>query len=235
MVIYTKTPQVKLWREFVKLKAIQKLIDKLRGKNSKKLSVKYKNLRELLKKESVLKLHIGCGTVYKQVWINIDNNSDNNISMLDFKWDLRKPLPFKDNSVDFIFNEHFFEHLTVKEGQKAIKDFYRILKSGGVMRIAMPDLDSIVKNYLNANWKYEQKEFFFFFGLNFVQTRAELININFRWWGHKWLYDWEELYRRLKEAGCNNIKQCEIYKSEYSDLSNMETRNESTLIAEIKK
>ena len=30
-----------------------------------------------------IKLHIGCGTLYKENWINIDNNSDNNIEQLD--------------------------------------------------------------------------------------------------------------------------------------------------------
>lgn len=219
----------------MKFKAGQNLLDRIRGKNAKRLYVKYKNLQELLKNESVLKLHIGCGTVYKSGWINIDNNSDNNILNLDFRWDLRKSLPFKDNSVDFIFNEHFLEHLTVEEGQKAIKDFYRILKPGGVLRIAMPDLENTIKTYLNPNWKEDDKDFLKKFGLDFIETKAERINISFRWWGHKWLYDWEELYRRLKEAGCERINRCEIYKSDYLELQNIETRNESTLIAEVIK
>ena len=42
--------------------------------------------------------------------------SDNNIKKLDFMWDLRKPLPLPENSVDFIYNEHFLEHLTADEG-----------------------------------------------------------------------------------------------------------------------
>jgi len=137
--------------------------------------------------------------------------------------------------VDLIYNEHFLEHLTVEEGISSIKDFFRVLKPGGVMRIAMPDLESTVRNYLDKNWKKKNKIFLEKFGLTFVQTRAELININFRRWGHQWLYDWEELERRLKEAGCYNIERCKIYKSEYKDLQNLETRNESTLIAEVTK
>jgi len=184
---------------------------------------------------NIAKLHIGCGTVYKDGWINIDNNSDNNIQKLDLNWDLRKSLPFPDDSVDFIYNEHFLEHLTVEEGILAIKDFYRVLKPGGVMRIAMPDLESTVSVYFEKDWKEKYKSFYKKFGLTFIQTRAENININFRWWGHKWLYDWEELERRLKEAGCRNIKQCQIFQSEHLDLQNLETRDESTLIAEVTK
>jgi len=186
-------------------------------------------------KGNIIKLHLGCGTVYKDGWINIDNNSDNNIQKIDLDWDLRNPLPFPDDSVDFIYNEHFLEHLTVEEGLSAIKDFYRVLKPGGVMRIAMPDLQNTVNAYFDENWKENSKVFLEKFGLTFIQTRAERINIGFRWWGHKWLYDWEELERRLKEAGCNNIKQCRIFESDYLDLQNLETRNESTLIAEVTK
>ena len=182
-----------------------------------------------------VKLHLGCGTVYKDGWINIDNNSDNNIQKLDLEWDLRKPLPFPANSVDFIFNEHFLEHLTVEEGISAIKDFFRVLKPGGVMRIAIPDLESAIQSYYDTNWKENGKASAEKFGLTFIQTRAEGININFRWWGHKWLYDWEELERRLKEAGCEKIKRCRLFESEHDALKNMETRNESTLIAEVTK
>lgn len=207
---------------------------KLKSDNNNCLEKINLDINSLIDK-SLIKLHLGCGTAYKNGWINIDNNSDNNINKLDINWDLRNPLPFPDNSVDYIFNEHFLEHLTVEEGIKSIKDFYRVLKPGGVMRIAMPDLESIVSEYLNNNWKEDNKDFFEKFGLSFIKTRAELININFRWWGHKWLFDWEELERRLKEAGCIKIKRCKIFESDYEDLKNLETRNESTLIAEITK
>ena len=62
-----------------------------------------------------------------------------------------------------------------------------------------------------------------------------MININFRWWGHQWLYDWEELERRLLEAGAKSPKRCTIFKSEHPVLNNLETRNESILIAEVTK
>lgn len=182
-----------------------------------------------------LKLHIGCGTNYFEDWTNIDNNSDNNIQRLDLNWDLRNPLPYDDDSVDFIFNEHFLEHLSVQEGLIALMGFRRILKPGGVLRVAMPDLADVVKLYNNDNWKAENAEFFAKFGLDFIQTKAELINISFRAWGHQWLYDWEELNRRLKEAGFTNIKPESFRESEYIELKGLETRNESILIAEATK
>lgn len=187
----------------------------------------------LIKRKKTIKLNLGCGTDYKKGWVNIDNNSDENIKKLDKNLNLTQPLPYKDNSVDYIFHEHFIEHLTVEEGQSSLKDCLRVLKPGGVMRIATPDLEVTVDKYVNVPLKKDpviQK-----FGMDFIKTRAERINIGFRWWGHKWLYDWEELERRLREAGAKNIKRCKLGKSDHKDLNNLETRDESTLIAEITK
>ena len=73
------------------------------------------------------------------------------------------------------------------------------------------------------------------FGLEFIQTKAELINVSFRYWGHQWLYDTKELKRRLEEAGCKKIKKCELRKSKTKELNDLETRDESTLIMEVTK
>ena len=182
----------------------------------------------------VLKLNLGCGKDYKEGWINIDNNSDKNIEKLDINWNLAKGIPFKDDSVDFIFNEHFLEHLTVEEGQIFLKECKRVLKNGGIMRISMPDLERSMKDYFNPNWKTDNKATFEKFKLNY-KTRAEKTNCAFRRWGHKWLYDREELERRLKEAGYRQIKFCELRQSDYPELKNLETRDESILVAEVTK
>lgn len=185
------------------------------------------------RRASLVKLNVGCGTDYKEGWVNIDNNAHENIERLDINWDLRKPLPFEDNSVDFIFNEHFLEHLTVDEGQAVIKDFMRVLKPGGVVRIATPDLSVTVDKYLNV--PIDEDPTIKTFHLDFIQTRAERLNIAFRAWGHQWLYDWEELDRRLREAGCLNFARCELRASRHSELANLETRDESRLIVEVTK
>lgn len=199
----------------------------------KKMLARTKAKSIMRDQKASIKLNIGCGTDYKDGWINIDNNSDKNIKKLDLNWDLRNPLPFPDNSIDFIFNEHFFEHLSVEEGQTAMKDLMRILKPGGIMRIAMPDLERVVDNYLYTPLHKDpviKKH-----GFAHVKTRAEWMNMSFRWWGHKWLYDWDELKRRLNEAGYSKVKRCKLHKSIHPELRNLEIRDESHLIAEVTK
>lgn len=180
-----------------------------------------------------VKLNVGCGTDYKKGWINIDNNSDNNIKRLDLNWDLLKPLPIPSNSADYVFSEHFFEHFNIEDAQMIMRDLMRVLKPGGVMRIAMPDLKWVVNNYLHT--PINKDPVIKNFGFDFVKTRAEWMNMSFRWWGHQWLYDWEELERRIKDAGFEKIEQCKMKKSKHKDLRNLETRSESFLIAEVTK
>lgn len=194
------------------------------------------DVEKFLKKRTV-KLNVGCGTDYKKGWVNIDNNSDNNISenKLDLNWDLRDPLPFPDNSIDFIYNEHFIEHLTVEEGQSAVRDFLRVLKTGGVLRMATPDLEYAIYKYLKV--PIEEDNTIKRFKMDFVKTNAERLNISFRWWGRQWLYDWEELERRMLEIGLKKrqLKRCKLNKSRYTELQNLETREESKLIIEVTK
>jgi predicted SAM-dependent methyltransferase len=192
-----------------------------------------RRIKQLLQNKKQLKFNIGCGTDYKEGWINIDNNSDNNITKLDINWDLRKELPVDDNSVDFIFNEHFFEHLTPDEARQAINNLMRKLKPGGIMRVAMPDLEFIVKDYLKLDLNKDKtlKKF----GLDFIKTRAERMNISFRWWGHEWIYDWDELERRFEELGFKKITRQKKGKSSHPQLRNLEIREESKLIAEVTK
>ena len=174
-------------------------------------------------KNGPLKLHLGCGKKYKKGWINIDNNSDNNIEKLDINYNLAKGIPFKDNTIDYIYNEHFIEHLYVKHAESFLKECKRVLKHGGILRIATPDLYSLINGYKNENWLKESKEFFDKYNMNFIRTKAELINISFHWWGHKWLYDKEELERRLKDVGFKKIEFCINNESVYNELKGLET------------
>ena len=192
-------------------------------------------VRAIIECHDVIKLHLGCGTIYKNGWINIDNNSDSNIAKLDLNLDLRAALPFPDNRVDFIFNEHFLEHLSPADAVCLLKDCRRTLKPGGVLRVAMPDLADCVEAYISPGWLQKNRDILQKGGIDFIQTPAEFMNIAFRWWGHQWLYDWEELRRRLQEAGFTQIVRCANGESVHLELQHLEVRETSTLVAEATK
>ena len=174
-----------------------------------------------------MKLHIGCGDCYKENWINIDINSTIKVDLLH---DASKPFPYIDNSIDFIYNEHFIEHLSLEDGIKFINEMYRILKKGGVMRIACPDLDLIIDQYINNSWKEDFNKA----GLS-VSNKCEMLNISMRSWEHKYIYNYEDLELRLKNCGFIDISRKELSQSAIPELRGIETRWQSFLIIEATK
>jgi predicted SAM-dependent methyltransferase len=58
--------------------------------------------------------------------------------------DAGKPFPIQDQSFDYIFNEHLIEHFTYRDGLRVLQECYRVLKPGGAIRIATPDMDKII-------------------------------------------------------------------------------------------
>ena len=177
------------------------------------------------------KLHIGCGAVKLAGWINIDESPHPGVT--DLHLDITQGLPYHDNSCSLIHHEHFLEHLSAEAGLNFLKECYRVLKSGGVMRIAMPSLDLIIEKSYLGNWK--DQDWLKWPEYQFIKTRAEMLNISFRWWGHQWLYDREELHRRLQEAGFTIIRDVEWGNSDIPELRNLETRKDSLLICEAEK
>jgi len=171
-----------------------------------------------------VKVHLGCGTDYKDGWINIDVHG----AKLDLAWDLRKRLPFPEGSVDRIYSEHFLEHLTVEEASTVLRGCRAALAVDGAMRISVPDLRAWVGFYLDPDWRKNcdlEK-----WQLSHIATRAELLNAGVRWWGHQWMYDAEELRRRLTEAGFSDIKECAFCKSDSPDLCGLESRENSVIM-----
>lgn len=99
-----------------------------------------------LAKTDPLRLHIGCGTLYKDGWVNIDLAG----TRVDMPWNLAKPLPFPAQSVDAIFHEHLLEHLTYTEGIELHRRCLTLLKPGGILRIGVPDAGTALHAYAMA-------------------------------------------------------------------------------------
>lgn len=184
------------------------------------------------------KIHLGCGEQYKTNWCNVDHPSveyyGKNIKV-DLDHDISNPLPFASNSASFIYNEHVIEHFDVRTGIKILQECYRILKPGGVLRIATPDLEIIMGYYTNSFREWREDLYIKESDGNCIETRCEMVNFRFRECGHKYIYDTEEITRRLNEAGFRRIKRVDCLKSDYPELQNIESRRESCMIVEATK
>lgn len=90
-------------------------------------------------------LNLGCGTSFVPGWTNIDFVSYSEHVQAH---DLRKGIPYPDQSFDVVYHSHVLEHFTKENGEKFISECFRVLKPGGVIRIAVPDLEQIAINYI---------------------------------------------------------------------------------------
>lgn len=99
-------------------------------------------------------LNLGCGTRFHSAWTNVDLRKIEGV----IYHDLRAPLPFDDNSFDAVYHSHVLEHFQRAEATSFIKECHRVLRHGGTLRVAVPDLESIAANYLQAIDRIEQND-----------------------------------------------------------------------------
>ena len=90
-------------------------------------------------------LNLGCGKTFHKDWVNVDfiSSSPEVISC-----DLTQGIPFSSETFDVVYHSHVLEHFTALQGDFFIKECFRVLKPGGILRVAVPDLETIVRNYL---------------------------------------------------------------------------------------
>ena len=92
-------------------------------------------------------LNLGCGKHFHQNWINIDFSPFDDTVVCH---DLRRPLPFPENSCAVVYHSHVLEHFTRAEGRRFIAECFRVLQPQGILRVAVPDLEGIARLYLQS-------------------------------------------------------------------------------------
>jgi predicted SAM-dependent methyltransferase len=95
--------------------------------------------------EKISYLNLGCGDRFIESWINMDFISN---SPFVRQHDLNTGIPLRDHSVDVVYHSHILEHFTKGKGEQLIKECFRVLKPGGIIRIAVPDLEQLARQYL---------------------------------------------------------------------------------------
>jgi predicted SAM-dependent methyltransferase len=92
-------------------------------------------------------LNLGCGERFFDSWINMDFISS---SPFVRQHDLNTGIPLDNNSVKVVYHSHILEHFTRERGKYLIDECFRVLEPGGVIRIAVPDLEQIARSYIKS-------------------------------------------------------------------------------------
>jgi len=110
--------------------------------------------------------------------------------------DITKPLPFPDSSIDAIFCEEVIEHISLEAGRSLLKECWRTLKPGGVLRLTTPDLNYFAKQAVTS------------------PSFCDEINDIFYNHGHRYLYTQEALHLACRETGFVNFKESTYHAPE---------------------
>ncbi len=145
-----------------------------------------------------MKINIGCGKKYDPRHVNVDLYeslvADQLMSAIN--------LTFEDNTGDEIKAIQIIEHLSFFESIYALSEFYRILKSGGVLIIETPDLKRACESYINST--NEQKK----------EVLGWLYGIPHKGLQHKLCYPPFLLTELLENVGFENITLNYFYNEE---------------------
>ena len=92
-------------------------------------------------------LNFGCGSALHPEWINLDSSA---VAPDVVVHDLRHGLPVPSDSFDAAYGSHVLEHLDPDAASRLLRECYRILRPGGILRIVVPDLETIARLYLDS-------------------------------------------------------------------------------------
>jgi predicted SAM-dependent methyltransferase len=149
-----------------------------------------------------VKLHLGCGKRHIPGFVHIDAVDHPHI---DHVCQIDR-LPFiADGSVDLIYACHVLEHFKRREVDSVLGEWFRVLKPGGILRLAVPDFGAIATVYARHG-DLDQV-----IGLLFGR-QDYLYNIHYHVW------DERTLNRALLRTGFSEVRRWDWRATEHADV-----------------
>jgi hypothetical protein len=115
--------------------------------------------------------------------------------------------------LEYVFGEHFLEHLDIRDGLKFLHFAGLALEVGGRIRLSTPSLEHVLSTHFILTNKNR----------DLAQTFA--INRAFHGWGHKFLYSKEMLEHCVRSAGFDDISFHRYGESPTPALNKLERHN----------
>jgi predicted SAM-dependent methyltransferase len=165
------------------------------------------------------RVHLGCGDHSLEGWLNVDFLR---ASAADLLADAARGLPFRDASVGFVHSEDLLEHLDLEGGTVLVRECFRVLRPGGVLRLLTPDLAAIIdrvyvrRDARHLAWCRAQLS---------TEDPCEALNMHLRMKGeHRFVYDEDRLRGLLERAGFQVIR-AEYNRSAHRELRYLDLRD----------
>jgi predicted SAM-dependent methyltransferase len=141
-------------------------------------------------------------------WWNVDLRPFDGI---DQAMDATEPWPWHDR-LEYVYGEHFLEHLTVSQALRFMVQTGNALEPGGRIRLSTPSLEWVLSTHFNLST------------LDPAARRSQTWEINraFHGWGHQFLYSKEMLLHFVTGAGFESPAIFDYGSSGTPALKNLE-------------
>lgn len=154
--------------------------------------------------------------------------------------DIAKPLPFEAGCVDWVYAEHLIEHVPPLVAIGWLSEVRRVLAAGGLLRLTTPDLARYAESYAGDGAflaRHRRRLRSMRLGPPMPERRAFMFNQIFYLYGHRWLYDADELRYVLSRAGFDPAaaRVCPFRSGARPDVAALDTilRTDETIYVEV--
>jgi SAM-dependent methyltransferase len=148
----------------------------------------------------IRRLHWGCGPITPYGWVNSDVAPFQGVDVVA---DIRAGLPLADDSFDYIASIHALPELPYGDLDRALTELRRVLRPGGVLRLALPDLDKSIDAYVGKDTDY------FLISDDVVKSLSGKMIVQLLWYGRsKSLFTVEFTTELLARTGYRAIQPC---------------------------
>jgi predicted SAM-dependent methyltransferase len=172
-----------------------------------------------------LRLNLGSAGAHLPGWVNVDLLGDRT----DLAWDLTRPLPFRQGSVEAIFHEHVLEHFELPAALTLLRESHRLLAPNGILRVGVPDAGAYLQAYGDRNSPFLQA------ARPGRPTSMLAVQEVFLDHGHRSAYDFETLKLLLITSGFHSVERRPFGDSELRPCPDGEHRRLETLYVEARR
>ena len=177
----------------------------------------------------VRRLNWGCGDWTEPGWINSDIKETSGV---DIVADIRDGLPLETDSIDYAASIHSLPEIPFTEIVPALTELRRVLKPGGVLRLALPDLDKGIDAYHRKDTEY----------FKVPDQDAKSVSAKFVtqmvWYGYsRSLFTHEFIEEQLLKAGFSKVDHVSFKKtaSRFPEIVDLDNREQESLFVEAVK